>query len=79
MCLISKHEASDKYFSFFLSKYGDGVVEHHHIGLLLNTSDVGKRDQDLCLLPKYCLIIEVGVETKSFVSHIEAALDQYLH
>ena len=79
MCLISVHEACYKYFSFFLSKYGDGVVEHHHICLLLNTSDVGKRDQDLCLLPEYRLIIEVGVETQPLVSHIEAALDQDLH
>ena len=75
MCLISVHEARDKYFSFFLSKYGDGVVEYHHISLLLNTSYVGERDQDLSLLPKYRLIIEVGVETQPLVSHIEAALN----
>ena len=79
MCLISVHEACYKYFSFFLSKYGDGVVKHHHIGLLLNPSYVSKRDQDLCLLPEYRLIIEVRVETQPLVGHIEAALNQDLH
>ena len=79
MCLISVHEARDKYFSFFLSKYGNGVVKHHHIRLLLNTSYVGKRDQDLCLLAEYRLIIKVGVEAQPLVGHIEAALNQDLH
>ena len=79
MCLISVHEARDKYFSFFLSKYGDGVVKHHHIGLLLNPSYICKRDQYLCLLPEYRLIIEVGVKAQPLVGHIEAALNQDLH